>query len=61
MAPFFIAETLFRMMNDREEKVKMAHVFYLEYLAMLDHYGVLDKDQKKTRKMAADRHRVVVM
>jgi len=44
MAPFYIAETLFRMVTDREEKVKMAHVFYLEYLGMLNHYGVLSKE-----------------
>ena len=45
MAPFYQAEVLFRIMDNRSERVKMAHVFYLEYLKMLDHYGVLEKNQ----------------
>jgi len=43
MAPFYEAEVLFRIMDKRAERVKLAHVFYLEYLRLLNHYGVLEK------------------
>ena len=43
MAPFYEADVLFRIMDKRAERVKLAHVFYLEYLRLLDHYGVLEK------------------
>lgn len=49
---------LFRIMDNRAERVKLAHVFYLEYLRMLNHYGVLEKDQIKTWKKWMDHHRV---
>ena len=44
MAPYYQAQTLSRIMDSRADRVKLAHIFYLEYLRMLDHYGVLDKD-----------------
>jgi len=47
MAPFYEGDLLFRIMDNRAERVKMAHCFYLEYLRLLDHYGVLEKHQKK--------------
>ena len=47
MAPFYEADVLFRIMDKRAERVKMAHCFYLEYLRLLDHYGVLEKHQRK--------------
>ena len=43
MAPYYEADVLFRIMDKRAERVKLAHVFYLEYLRLLDHYGVLEK------------------
>jgi hypothetical protein len=45
MAPFYQADVLFRIMDQRLERVKMAQVFYLEYLKLLRHYDVLDKQQ----------------
>jgi hypothetical protein len=42
MAPYYEADVLFRIMENRVERVKMAHVFYIEYLRLLNHYGVLD-------------------
>jgi molecular chaperone DnaK (HSP70) len=45
MAPYYEADVLFRIMENRMERVKLAHVFYLEYLKLLNHYGVLEKDQ----------------
>ena len=44
MAPFYEADVLFRIMENRHEKVQMANVFYIEYLRLLHHYGVLEKD-----------------
>jgi hypothetical protein len=44
MAPYYEADVLFRIMDNRLERVKMSHIFYIEYLRMLNHYGVLDKD-----------------
>lgn len=41
MAPFYEADVLFRVMDNRMERVKLAHVFYLEYLRLMHHYGVL--------------------
>ena len=58
MAPYYMAFLLFRIMDDRANRVKMAHVFYLEYLGMLDHYGVLDKEQKKLLKDLKNKHKV---
>jgi hypothetical protein len=45
MAPYYEADVLFRIMDKRAERVKMAHVFYLEYLRLLNHYGVMEKEQ----------------
>jgi hypothetical protein len=44
MAPFYEADVLFRLMDKRYERVKLAHVFYIEYLRLLNHYGVLEKN-----------------
>jgi hypothetical protein len=44
MAPYYQADLLYRIMEDRMERVKLSQVFYIEYLRMLDHYGVLEKD-----------------
>ena len=44
MAPFYEADILFRIMDKRAERVKMAHVFYIEYLRLLHHYGILNED-----------------
>ena len=60
MAPYYQAQTLFRIMDQRAERVKLAHIFYLEYLKMLDHYGVLEKQQKEDWQMWMNRHKVQV-
>lgn len=44
MAPYYEADVLFRIMDKRHERVKMSHMFYIEYLRMLNHYGVLNAD-----------------
>ena len=47
MVPFYEAETLFRIMDKREERVKTAHTYYLEYLKLMDHYEMMEKHQTK--------------
>ena len=55
MAPFYEAEVLFRIMDSRAERVKMAHTFYLEYLKLMNHYELLGKPQEKAwKKMYKD-------
>lgn len=44
MAPYYEADVLFRIMDKRLDRVKLAHVFYIEYLRLLNHYGVLEND-----------------
>jgi hypothetical protein len=46
MVPYYEADTLLRIMDSRRERVKLAQTFYLEYLKLMNHYGMLDKDQK---------------
>jgi len=42
MTPYYEAETLYRIMDNRDERVKLAQVFYLEYLKLMNHYQMLD-------------------
>jgi len=61
MAPYYEADLLYRIMDNRMERVKMAEVFYVEYLRMLCHYGVLDENQMKTWKLILKKQKVKVM
>lgn len=58
MAPYYEADVLFRIMDKRAERVKMAQVFYIEYLNMLNHYGVLSKEQSKVYRQIMKSHKV---
>lgn len=58
MAPYYQADLLFRIMDNRAERVKLAHVFFIEYLRLLNHYGVLDKQQEKQWKSYMNKHKV---
>ena len=51
MAPYYQADLLFRIMHNRFERVKMAHIFYLEYLRLMNHYDLLEKEQHKVWKL----------
>ncbi len=46
MVPYYEADTLFRIMDNREERVRLAQTFFLEYLKLMNHYEMLEKDQK---------------
>jgi hypothetical protein len=51
LVPYYEADVLFRVMEDRRERVKLSQTFYLEYLKLMNHYGMLDKDQKAKWKL----------
>lgn len=56
LVPCFEADVLYRMMaGDRLEKVKQAHVFYLEFLKLMKHYNLLEEAQEKKFKKYKDR------
>ena len=61
MAPYYQADLLFRIMDKRDERVKLAHVFFIEYLRLLNHYEVLDKGQEKQWKSYLGRHKVATI
>lgn len=46
MVPYLEAEVLFRLMDDRAARVKQAHTYYLEYLKLMRHYDLLEKQQE---------------
>lgn len=50
MIPYYQADTLLRIMDQRLERVQMANLFYLDYLKMLGHYNLLSEQHKKMFK-----------
>lgn len=57
LVPCFEADVLYRMMTeDRLEKVKQAHVFYLEFLKLMKHYNLLEEAQEKKFKKYKERY-----
>jgi hypothetical protein len=61
MAPYYEADVLYRIMENRFERVKLSQVFYIEYLRLLDHYRVLEKDQVRTLEKITKNHKVKVI
>ena len=45
MIPYYQAEVLLRIMENRDKNVQKGHVYYLEYLKLMNHYRLLDKAQ----------------
>lgn len=58
MAPYYEGDTLFRIMENRADQVKMAHCFYLEYLKLLDHYQMLEPHHKKALKTLIKKQKI---
>jgi len=52
MVPFYEAEVLNKIMDDRRERVQLADTFYLEYLNLMNHYKLLEPHQVKAWKAA---------
>jgi hypothetical protein len=46
MVPCLEADVLFRLMDDRSERVRQAHTYYLEYLKLMKHYNLLEPHQE---------------
>ena len=44
LVPYYEADTLQRIMGNRLQRVELAQAFYLEYLKLMNHYKMLDKD-----------------
>lgn len=61
MAPYYQADLLFRIMDNRAERVKLAQVFYIEYLRLLHHYEQLDKGQEKQWKSYMNKLKVTTI
>ena len=59
MVPFYEAETLLRIMDKRDERVKTAHTYYLEYLKLMDHYEMMEKHQSKQWKALYKAHQLI--
>jgi len=43
MAPYYEASVMFRVMDNRPQRVKDAHKGYIEYLKLMNHYKLLEK------------------
>jgi hypothetical protein len=43
MVPYYEANVMFRVMDQRPKRVQDAHKQYLEYLKLMNHYKVLEK------------------
>lgn len=52
LIPYYQADTLFRFMEDRKTKVALAKDFYIQFLLLMDHYELLDEQQKKALEKA---------
>ncbi len=50
LIPCLEADVLYRMMEDRTEKVRQCHVYYLEFLKLMKHYLLLEPTQDKKLK-----------
>ena len=50
MVPYYEANVMFRVMDQRPKRVQDAHKQYLEYLKLMNHYKVLEKLQKQVFK-----------
>jgi hypothetical protein len=46
MVPYYEADLLARIMDNRLERVKLSQTFFIEYLKLVNHYEMLDPVQK---------------
>jgi hypothetical protein len=45
MIPYYQADVLMRIMENRPENVRLGHTYQLEYLKLMNHYELLSKGQ----------------
>lgn len=50
LIPCLEADVLYRMMDNRTERVRKSHVYYLEFLKLMKHYNLLEEPQQKKLK-----------
>ena len=50
MVPCLEADVLYRLMDNRGERVRQAHTYYLEYLKLMKHYHLLEPQQEQKFK-----------
>lgn len=50
LIPCLEADVLYRMMEERPEKIRQCHVYYLEFLKLMKHYALLEPSQQKKLK-----------
>lgn len=50
LLPYYQAETMYRMMNDRKKGIQTSKRFYDEFMKLMDHYALLDDITKKAWK-----------
>lgn len=50
LVPYYQAETLFRLMDDRKKRIQSAKKFFDEFLKLMDHYELVDENSKKIWK-----------
>ncbi|CDW90728.1 c2 domain containing protein [Stylonychia lemnae] len=51
LTPYYEADVLNRIMDNRIGRVQLSQTFYLEYLKLMNHYGMLEKEQKDQWKL----------
>jgi len=52
LVPYYQAETLFRLMDDRKKRIQSSKNFYDEFMKLVDHYELLEDTTKKAWKMS---------
>ena len=60
MVPYLEAQVLAQLYDDREERVRQAHVYFLEYLKLMRHYDLLEKHQVSKLKGFIDSHKATL-
>lgn len=50
LIPFYEAEVNYLVMENRDKRVKLAQTIFIEYLKLMNHYELLEKDQKDQLK-----------
>jgi hypothetical protein len=60
MVPYLEAQVLAQLFDKREERVRQAHVYYLEYLKLMRHYDLLEKHQVTKLKIHLDSHKATL-
>ena len=50
LLPYYQAETMFRLMDDRKKRIQVSKQFYDEFLKLMNHYELVSDDAKRVWK-----------